>query len=90
MSFFTKPQQILKSLTVNLLTLTARKLSKYRVFSGPYFPIFDLNTKIYSVFNRSMGKIRTRKTLYLDNFHAVVLRKPSATVNFTRKVVKFM
>ena len=25
------------------------KVSKYGVFSGPYFPVFGLNTKIYSV-----------------------------------------
>ena len=29
--------------------ITARKVSKYRVFSGPYFPVFGLNTEIYSV-----------------------------------------
>ena len=30
-------------------TFTARKVSKYGVFSGPYFPVFGLNTEIYSV-----------------------------------------
>ena len=25
------------------------KVSKYGVFSGPYFPVFGLNTKIYSI-----------------------------------------
>ena len=29
---------------------TAWKVSKYRVFSGPYFPAFGLNTERYSVF----------------------------------------
>ena len=28
---------------------SAWKLSKYGVFSGPYFPVFGLNTEIYSV-----------------------------------------
>ena len=28
--------------------VTARKVSKYGVFSSPYFPVFGLNTKIYS------------------------------------------
>ena len=28
-------------------SITARKLSKYRVISGPYFPVFRLNTEIY-------------------------------------------
>ena len=30
-------------------TYTARKVSKYGVFSGPYFPVFGLNTEIYGV-----------------------------------------
>ena len=28
---------------------TARKVAKYGVFSGPYFPVFGLNTEIYGV-----------------------------------------
>ena len=40
---------------------TARKMSKYGVFSGPCFPLFGLNT----------GKCRPEKTPYLDSFHAV-------------------
>ena len=28
---------------------TAWKVSKYGVFSGPYFPVFRLNTEIYGV-----------------------------------------
>ena len=49
-------------------------------FSGPYFPIFGLNTEKYSV---SLGnqseceKIRARKTPNTDTFHAV-LRKEQA------------
>ena len=30
-------------------TVTAGKVSKYGVISGPYFPVFGLNTEIYSV-----------------------------------------
>ena len=40
---------------------TAQKVSKYRVFSGPYFPVFGLNT----------GKYGPEKTPYLDSFYAV-------------------
>ena len=43
------------------MTNTARKVSKYRVFSGLYFPVFALNT----------GKYGPEKTTYLDSFHAV-------------------
>ena len=30
-------------------TVTAHKVSKYGVFTGPYFPVFGLNIEIYSV-----------------------------------------
>ena len=40
---------------------TAWKVSKYGVFSGPYFPVFGLNT----------GKKGPEETPYLDTFHAV-------------------
>ena len=45
-------------------------------FSGPHFPEIGLNTENYwdSLNLRiqfKYGKIRTRKTSYLDNFHAV-------------------
>ena len=49
-------------------------MSKYGVFSGPYFPVFGLNTEIYSVRvqeNTNTGKYGAEKTLYLDTFHAV-------------------
>ena len=42
--------------------LTAWKVSKYEVISGPYFPVFGLNT----------GKYGPEITSYLDTFHAVV------------------
>ena len=38
-------------------------MSKYEVFSGPYFPVFGLNA----------GKYGTEKTPYLDTFHAVYM-----------------
>ena len=37
------------------------KVPKYGVFSGPYFPVFGLNT----------GKYGPEKTPYLDTFHAI-------------------
>ena len=40
---------------------TAWKVSKYGVFSGPYLPVFSLNT----------GKYGPEKTPYLGTFHAV-------------------
>ena len=42
-------------------TVTAWKLSKCRVISGPYFPVFSANK----------GKHRPEITTYLDTFHAV-------------------
>ena len=47
-----------------ILGCTAWKVSKYGVFSGPYFPVFGLNTERYSVslhIQPECGSIRTRK-----------------------------
>ena len=55
------------------LTGTARKVSKYGFISGPYFPVFGLNTERYdlSVFSPNIGKYGPEITPYLDTFHAV-------------------
>ena len=53
---------------------TARKVSKYEVISGTYFPVFGLNTERYFVslrFSPNAGKYRPEITPYLDIFHAV-------------------
>ena len=42
-------------------SFTAWKMSKYGVFSGPYFPVFSPNA----------GKYGPEKTPYLDTFHTV-------------------
>ena len=50
------------------------KVPKYWIFPGLYFPIFRLNTEIYTVicvFSPNTGKYRPEKNLYLDTFHAV-------------------
>ena len=44
-------------------SITAWKVSKYGVISGPYFPVFGLKT----------GKYGPETTPYLDTFHAVVV-----------------
>ena len=54
---FNNASGIKKSNLINI----AWKVSKYEVFSGPYFAVFGLNT----------GKYRPEKTSYLDTFHAV-------------------
>ena len=41
---------------------SALKVSKYRVISGPYFPVFNPN----------IGKYGPEITPYLDTFHAVM------------------
>ena len=61
-------------------------MSRYGVFSGPYFPVFGLNTEIYEVsrygvfsgphfpvFGLNTGKYGPEKTPYLDTFYAVVV-----------------
>ena len=50
---------------------TARKVYKYGVFSGPYFPLFGLNTEIYGVNLRikyEYRKMRTRKNSVFGHF----------------------
>ena len=59
--------------------LTVWKVSKYGVFSGPYFPAFGLNTERYEVSLRiqsECGKIRTRKYSVFGHFS----RSDSSTV----------
>ena len=59
--FFSKCEQIHSFLCALLFIGTAWKVSEYGVFSGPYFPVFELNT----------GKYRPKITRYLDTFHAM-------------------
>ena len=40
------------------LTHTASKVSKYGVISGPYFPVFGLNTEIYGVAVPRSGRLK--------------------------------
>ena len=54
-----------------VLIFTAWKVSKYRVFSGPYFPTFGLNMERY--FSPNAGKYEPEKTPYLDTFHGVIV-----------------
>ena len=70
-------------------TFTAWKVSKYKVFSGPYFPSFGLNVGRCSVSlciqSECEKKYRPEKTPYLDTFHAViqiVRTRAIATVNW--------
>ena len=49
----------------------ALKLSKYGIFSGPYFPVFGLSTEIYSVNLRFQSEYGPEKIPYLDVFYAV-------------------
>ena len=51
--------------------LTAWKVSKYGVFSGPYFSVFGQNTEIYGVnlpIQSEYRKIRTRKNSVFRHF----------------------
>ena len=58
----------------SVFALTARKLSKYGVTSGPYFPVFGLNMERYSMSLRIQSEYRkngSEVTPYLDTFHEV-------------------
>ena len=49
------------------------KVSKYGVFSGPYFPAFGLNTEntFPKILSQNARKYGPEKTPYLEIFHAV-------------------
>ena len=52
------------------------KSVRIRSYSGPHFPAFGLNTERYGVSLHSQskcGKMRTRVTLNLDTFYAVII-----------------
>ena len=50
--------------------LTAWKASQYGVISGPYFPVFGMNTEIYGV-NLHIQSYGPEIKPYLDIIHAV-------------------
>ena len=68
---------------------TASKVSKYGVFPGPYFPVFELNMEIYSVNLRIQSKyrkIRTRKNSVFGHFsrsvaYQLIASSPKITKN---------
>ena len=65
--------------------ITAWKVSKCAVFSGLYFPLFELNTKIYSVNLRiqsEYGKILTRRNSVFGHFSRSESLKISSTFKF--------
>ena len=58
-------------LEVDNIPITAWKVSKYEVFSGPYFPAFELNTERYEVsvpIQSKCEKIQTRKNSVFEHF----------------------
>ena len=59
--------------TQSIFSITAKKVSKHGVCSGPYFPAFGLNTSYLSIFSPNARKYGPEKTLYLVTFHAVYI-----------------
>ena len=59
-----------------LIYYTVWNVSKYGVFSDPYFPTFGLNTKRYEAslcIQSKCGKIRTRKNSVFGHFSRSVI-----------------
>ena len=55
-----------------MFIITAWKVSKYGVYSGPYFSVFSTNKGKYRLLETPyLGKYRPEKTPYLDTFHIV-------------------
>ena len=66
-----KPFIMFASSKMGPKALTAWKVSKCRVFSAPYFPVFGLNTETYSVNRRiqfEYRKMRTKKNSVFGYF----------------------
>ena len=58
---------------------TAWKVSKYRLFSGPYFPVFGLNTEIYGVIQENTDqKIVCIWTLFTQWCHQKFFKRGGA------------
>ena len=55
-----------------MYSVTAWKVSKYGVISGPYCPVFGLNTEIYEVQENT-----DQKQLRIWNLHAVCVEESS-------------
>ena len=65
------------------IVIIAWKVSKYGVISGPYFPVFGLNTKIYGVNLRVQSKyrkIRSRNNSVFGHFSYSVREKNSILI----------
>ena len=63
---------------IRRFTPNAWKVSKYGVISGPYFPVFGLNTGIYSVNRRIQSehrKVETRNNSVFGHFSRSVFLK---------------
>ena len=70
-----------------MLANTAWKVSKYEVFSGPYFPVFRLNTKIYRGnlwIQTECSKIQSRRNSVFGHFSRSVKDIPSHLTNFPK------
>ena len=74
--------EILREFYSKVWWIFARIPTEYGIFSGPYVPVFGLNTKIYSVNLRiqsEYSKIQTRKNSVLGHFSRNVLRRLRCT-----------
>ena len=68
--------------------ITAWKGSKYKVFSGPHFPVFGLNTDIYRVnlcIESEYRKIRTRKNSVYGHFSCSVYNQKKSIAQHEKR-----
>ena len=86
--FFTIIQRVKVFIRIfeNLTSALRKNVSKYGVISGPYFPVFGLNTEIYDVNPHILfeyRKIRTRNSSVFGQFSrsAVVTRDNNGNDN---------
>ena len=65
----------LSNIVIGFISIHCVKSVRIGSFSGPYFPVFGLNTERYVEFlciQSEFGKLRTIKTLNTDAFYAVI------------------
>ena len=58
-------------------------MSKYGVFSGPYFPAFRLNTPYLSAFSQNVGKYRPEKNSVWTLFKQWILSEYKQLIRWT-------
>ena len=75
-----------KNRKINVNDDTVWKVSKYGVFSGPRFPVFGLNTEIYSVFGHFSSSVRLSKRNSSEEYDMKLTRESNLQKSLIIKI----